>query len=153
MMGSKSIFPAADRGCFVSRPATLMTDSSVPSDLGVWSPPTGPPYLFTHPFSSLLGDRRAANRPGGNIYTVPDDASVPNFGIAHTGPLVTDATALARVSISTSVNYEAPEIEEGSELRPPAMPLVMTVRVEGLEAGVGYRLYRSVRLGRGDCWA
>jgi hypothetical protein len=35
--------------------------------------------------------------------------------------------------VDTNLNYETPEIADLTDIRPPAMPLVITIRVSGLQ--------------------
>ena len=114
------------------------------SDHGLYAPdPTNPRYLFTYKFADFPGTRQQANAKSGSVYTLPygDDATSGNFAIAHTGPADVFQELLP-VTVNTSVNYEKPEIKDGSEKRPNAMNLTLTVQVSGLEDGVQYVLYK-----------
>jgi hypothetical protein len=50
------------------------------------------------------------------------------------------------VRVETSLNYELPQIREGSSRRPRPEPLVLTVTVSGMKTGTVYNLYRYNRL-------
>lgn len=46
------------------------------------------------------------------------------------------------VRVDTNVNYEKPEIQDGTSTRPAPMPLVLTITISHLQPGVEYNLYR-----------
>ena len=64
-----------------------------------------------------------------------------NFGITQSGVLDEDNVTLP-VRVDVNANYEKPEIEVQSEVRPPPMALRLTVTVSNLVAGIAYTLYR-----------
>uniref|UniRef100_A0A7S1G6T1 Uncharacterized protein n=1 Tax=Bicosoecida sp. CB-2014 TaxID=1486930 RepID=A0A7S1G6T1_9STRA len=109
-------------------------------DHGLWSPDNVPQYAFTYAFGAAMGSREEANSPDGEVYTVPDAYSGGNFGIAHTGP-ADGGGELVPVRVDTSVNFERPGIKDGSQVRPPPMPLNLTVTASALVPGVRYMLY------------
>ncbi|WP_208451774.1 hypothetical protein [Burkholderia gladioli] len=113
------------------------------SDNGIW-PPTGKPaYLFSYSFREFQKSRAQANAPSAGLYSLAKAGA--NFGIAITGVIDEDhETVPVRVSVSRS--DEQPDIAEGSDLRPRAIPLTLTVKVSGIEPGVNYRLYRYNRM-------
>jgi len=98
-----------------------------------------PPYLMRYYFKDFMGSRERANDPEGNVYTLP--STTQNYAFAHTGPADDDGV-LQRVRVDTNLNYETPEIADLTDIRPPAMPLVITIRVSGLQPGEHYKLYR-----------
>ncbi len=111
-------------------------------DHGLWAPYlTGPVYLFNYSFREFQGTREEANARTGNVYTLPSDQHVWNYGIAHTGPL-DESNELLPVRVSTNVNYEDPQIKNRSEQRPQAMLLVLNVEVSGLNVGTDYVMYK-----------
>lgn len=111
------------------------------SDNGLWTgTSTGQPqYIFSYPFGSFQATRQQANAKTGNVYSLTNDGS--NYGIAITGIADTDHEAVP-VRLTTSVNYESPEIANKSSVRPASMPLTLTATVSGLTPGVTYNLYR-----------
>ena len=113
-------------------------------DHGLWAPrTTGPVYLFNYTFADFIGTREEANDPKGSVYSLPYSSHLTcfNFGVAHTG-IIDDDKDTQRVVLATNVNYEDPEIKNRSDERPAAMPVTLTISVEGLQTGVKYNLYR-----------
>jgi hypothetical protein len=109
------------------------------TDDGLWDGDGNPPYFFSYSLTSFPGGRKKANRKHGEIYTLPND--VRNYGIAITG--VTDLLKeTLPIRLETSINYEIPTIVEGSETRPNAIPLELTINVFNVEPHVPYVLYR-----------
>lgn len=112
------------------------------SDNALWNPPPGPPqYIFSATFGDIQKSRKQANAKDGPIYSLCNNASVGNFGIAITGIMDTDKETFP-VRVDTNVNYESPEIVDQSNDRPAPMDLDLTVTVSGLTPGVKYILYR-----------
>jgi len=109
------------------------------SDNGLWGTGARRRYFFTYPFRTFLANRSKANSPHGNIYSLPDAGR--NFGIAITG-IVDPGKVTLPVRVATNKNYEQPEMVDGSNQRPRAMPLSLTVTVSGLSPHVRYKLYR-----------
>jgi hypothetical protein len=111
------------------------------SDNGLWTGTSSgqPQYTFSYPLGSIQATRQQANAKTGNIYSLANDGS--NYGIAITGVADTDHETVP-VRIATNVNYESPQIANGSSKRPAPMPLTLTVTVSGLHPGVAYNLYR-----------
>eukprot|EP01052_Picozoa_sp_SAG31_P007002 SAG31_NODE_329_length_17643_cov_10.377793_7_plen_415_part_00 len=114
-------------------------------DHGLWQPGPTPQYNFTYTFGELQGSRKEANAPEGNVYYVPDryPSDTGNFAIAHTGPLEkpVNQSMLLPIRVDTNVCWERPPIADGSQQRPPPMPLTLTVTVFSLSPGVNYSLY------------
>jgi hypothetical protein len=111
------------------------------SDNGLWTGTSNgqPQYIFSYPFGTFQASRKEANAKNGNIYSVSNDAS--NYGIALTGIIDQDHETVP-VRLTTSVNYESPQIKNGSNVRPSPMPLTLTVTVSGLTPGTAYNLYQ-----------
>lgn len=108
------------------------------SDNGLWGN-SRPPYYFSYAFDPFQADRRQANAPDGAIYSLANAGT--NYGIAITGVKDLNGDTLP-VRVDTNVNYERPEIVDGSNSRPAAMPLTLTITVSGLLPQVSYNLYR-----------
>ncbi len=117
----------------------VASDMITLNDNGEWNPNGNPPYIFTYKAGSFLNDRAGANAPSGSIYSLPNTGQ--NYGIAITGVMDTDHDTVP-VHVTTSVNDEEPEIQNGSNNRPPASPVTLTVTISGLTPGVSYTLYR-----------
>ncbi len=109
------------------------------SDNGLWGSSSDPHYYFRYQFNAFQADRERANAENGPIYSLLDCGC--NFGIAITGVMDLEGDTLP-VRLETNCNYEQPEIADGSNTRPPAMPLVLTITASELEPGVRYNLYR-----------
>ncbi len=109
------------------------------SDNGLWGDPKHPPFLFHYHFKEFQADRRQANAKKGHIYSLPD--RVPNHGIAITGVMDRDGDTLP-VRLETNINYEKPEIENGSSVRPHPSPIILKIIVSGLKINTPYNLYR-----------
>jgi len=110
------------------------------SDNGLAGDPHVPPqYLFKYPFSSFQKSREQANSPNSPPYSLQNGGT--NYGIALTGISDLQKETLP-VRVDTSVNYESPQIADGTSIRPPSMPLTLTVTVSGLTPNVPYNLYR-----------
>jgi hypothetical protein len=109
------------------------------SDNGLWGITNPPPYNFSYPFGSFQASRIQANAKTGPIYSLANDGS--NYGIAFTGVMDLNGDTYP-VRVDTNVNYENPFIKNGSNTRPPSMPLVLTITVSDLQPNVLYNLYR-----------
>lgn len=111
------------------------------SDNGLWTGTSNgqPQYVFSYPFGTFEASRRTANAKTGSVYSVTNDNA--NYGVAITG-IVDQSRETVPVRLATSVNYESPEIKNGSNTRPASMPLTLTVSVSGLTPGTAYNLYR-----------
>lgn len=99
------------------------------------------PYYYNYTFSSFVGTRATANSPTGHVYSLPSSTSVGNYGIAHTGIVDTTSETLP-IRITTNVNYEMPEISDGSNTRPVASTLILTVVISKLTPNIKYNLYK-----------
>lgn len=109
------------------------------SDNGLWGKRKNPPFRFSYPFGIFQANRKQANAKNGSIYSLPNTAR--NYGIAIKGVLDINGDTLP-VRVDTNLNYEIPEIENGSNTPPDPMPLLLTITVSNLEPGVLYNLYR-----------
>jgi hypothetical protein len=115
-------------------------DSIAFSDNGEWSSSRREAkYYFSYAFGAFQKTRQEANAHHGPIYSLSDDHR--NFAIAILGVQDGDNETLP-VRVTTNINYEHPQIVQGSSQRPPAEPLVLTVTVSGLTQGNKYNLYR-----------
>jgi hypothetical protein len=114
------------------------------SDNGLWGKNREEArYVFTYSFADFLRTRRRANEPSSPVYSLVDDRR--NFGVAISGVLDADHETLP-VRVTTNLNYESPQIAEGSSRRPAPERLGLTIEVSGLQAGDTYNLYRYDRL-------
>jgi hypothetical protein len=110
------------------------------SDNGEWSSSRREArYYFSYTFGAFQKTRPEANARRGPIYSLTDDHR--DFGIAILGVQDGDNETLP-VRVTTNINYEYPQIAQGSGKRPAAEPLVLTVTVSGLTRGAKYNLYR-----------
>jgi len=109
------------------------------SDNGEWGSLHHAQYFFNYRFEDFIRTRREANAPNGPIYSLASKA--PDFGIAVTGVIDRDRETVP-VRVATNLNYELPQIEQGSDLRPKPEPLVLTVTVFEMQPGAVYNLYR-----------
>ncbi len=101
--------------------------------------PQGSDYFYTSGFTDFEMSRAEANKPDAPYYGLSNTGA--NYGVAITG--VTDPNhETSPVSLSTSANFESPEIIDGSDTRPAASPVDITVTVSGLTAGADYTLFR-----------
>lgn len=109
------------------------------SDNGLWGTSSNPSYFFNYPFGSFQANRRVANAKNGTIYSLNNNAS--NYGIAITGVMDQRGDTLP-VRVDTNLNYEKPQIRNGSNTRPISMPIVLTITLSKLEPHTIYNLYR-----------
>jgi hypothetical protein len=121
----------------------LPNDDILFSDNGEWGSLRHAQYFFTYRFKDFLKTRREANAPHGPIYSLASKA--PDFGVAIGGVIDQDRETVP-VRVATNLNYELPQITEGSSRRPPPERLVLTVTVSGMKDGAVYNLYRYDRL-------
>ncbi|MFZ4374103.1 MAG: hypothetical protein ACOYO2_12815, partial [Mycobacterium sp.] len=64
-----------------------------------------------------------------------------DYGIAITGIIDLNRDTVP-VRLTTSVNAETPTMVDGSNTRPPATPVTLTITVSSLRPGTTYNLYR-----------
>jgi hypothetical protein len=122
---------------------SVSPDALTFSDNGLWNPTGKPPYTFGYGFAAFQRTREQANAPNAPVYSLASNAR--NYGIAISGVADADHETLP-VRLSTSVVWERPGMQNGSNVRPRPMPLTLTVTVSNLTPGVAYRLYRYNRL-------
>ena len=77
----------------------------------------------------------------GPVYTLPNTRTNGNFALAISGPQDIDGVLLP-VRVDTSINYESPQIVDGSNTRPRALSINLTITLSELKEGVHYNLYR-----------
>lgn len=109
------------------------------NDNGLWGNPNNPPYKFHYTCNNFQANRKQANAKNGSIYSLADFGV--NYGIAIMGVMDLNNETLP-VRVQTNVNYEKPAIKNGSNQRPPAMPLVLKITVSNLKPGIVYNLYK-----------
>jgi hypothetical protein len=131
--GVGSNHPRDERGYFSDDVITF-------SDNGEWSSSRrDAQYYFSYAFGAFQKTRRQANARDGPIYSLTDDHR--DFGIAILGVQDEDNETLP-VRVTTNINYEHPQIVQGSARRPPPEPLGLTITISGLTQGAKYDLYR-----------
>jgi hypothetical protein len=121
----------------------LPNDEILFSDNGEWGSLHDARYFFAYRFEDFTKTRREANAPNGPIYSLASKA--PDFAVAITGVIDRNHETVP-VRVATNLNYELPQIAEGSSRRPRPEPLVLTVTVSGMKDGTVYNLYRYDRL-------
>jgi len=110
------------------------------SDHGLWTGSNGnPSYIFKSTLGAIQATRQQANVPTAPIYSLSSNNK--NYGIAITG-ILDDNNDTVPVRLTTSQNYESPEIVEQSDARPAPSSITLTVTVSNLKPGVAYNLYR-----------
>jgi hypothetical protein len=114
-------------------------DEIIFSDNGLWGVPTNPPYVFNYTFADFPHSRSEANDKNGEVYSLPNTAS--NYGMMITG-LSDSKQETLPVRVDTNVNYEKPEMKEGSNDRPASMAVTLTVTVSKMTPNTNYMLYR-----------
>jgi hypothetical protein len=133
VIGIESSHPRDERGYFPDDVITF-------SDNGEWSSSRrDAQYYFSYTLGAFEKTRRQANAHDGPIYSLTDDHR--DFGIAILGVQDENDETLP-VRVTTSINYEHPQIVQGSAKRPPPEPLELTITVSGLTREKKYNLYR-----------
>ena len=108
------------------------------SDNGLFGDGMNAAYNYSYECDSFQASRSEANRREAP-YSLNNNAE--NYGIAITG--VKDSQKVTvPVRVKTNLNYESPEISDGSSKRPAPEALSLTVTLSNLTIGVGYNLYR-----------
>ena len=95
-------------------------------------------YNYSYECDSFQASRSEANRREAP-YSLNNNAE--NYGIAITG-IMDSQKVTVPVRVKTNLNYESPEISDGSSERPAPEALSLTVTVSNLTIGVEYNLYR-----------
>lgn len=98
-----------------------------------------PTFLYNYAFGPFQASRQEANSESRPLYSLPRRGG--NYGVAVTGIIDHDGETLP-VRVTTDVNTEEPPMRRGSNTRPAAQNLTLTVTVSGLRPGVTYNLYR-----------
>ncbi|MBB6486915.1 C39 family peptidase [Rhizobium lusitanum] len=124
----------------LSKPSVYDADDVMTlSDNGLWSPTGQPAYVYRYASGAFQANRKEANSETHPIYSLPREGS--NYGVAITGIIDHDGKTLP-VRLSTDRKFEKPAMREGSNTRPQAEDLTLTVMVSGLTPGLSYKLYR-----------
>lgn len=124
----------------LTKPAQYNADDKITfNDNAHYTPNDEPLYVYSYTFASFQATRREANSKAHPVYSLARGGN--NYGLAITGIIDKDGQALP-VRLSTNVNYEKPEMKDGSNARPAARDLTLTVAVSGLKPGLSYNLYR-----------
>lgn len=122
-------------------PATYYADDVVTfNDNGLWTKtPNGQPQnSFSYSFGSFATTRQRANALTGPVYSLKSGA---DYGIAITGIMDLNRETVP-VRLTTSTNAETPVMINGSNTRPAAKPVTLTITVSNLKPGTTYTLYR-----------
>ncbi len=122
-------------------PATYYADDVVTfNDNGLWTKtPNGQPQnSFSYSFGSFATTRQRANALTGPVYSLKSGA---DYGIAITGIMDLNRETVP-VRLTTSTNAETPVMINGSNTRPAAKPVTLTITVSNLKPGTPYTLYR-----------
>jgi hypothetical protein len=113
------------------------------SDNGFYTPNGPPIYNFDVDFDGFQLTREEANNPNGPVYSLlkcPNSGQIPNYGIAFLG-IEDDENVTFPVKVATNLNYESPEIKDGSDAAPTPSRLTLTITVENLASSSVYNLY------------
>ena len=122
-------------------PTTYYADDTLTfNDNGLWTDkPTGQPQnTFTYPFGTFATTRQKANAKTGPVYSLKSGA---DYGIAITG-IIDLSRETVPVRLTASLNAETPGIVNGSNIRPAAKPMTLTIAISNLKPGTTYNLYR-----------
>ena len=122
-------------------PTTYYADDTLTfNDNGLWTgTPIGQPQnTFSYPFGTFATTRQKANAKTGPVYSLKSGA---DYGIAITG-IIDLSRETVPVRLTTSLNAETPEIVNGSNIRPAAKPITLTIAISNLKPGTTYNLYR-----------
>jgi hypothetical protein len=114
------------------------------SDNGLYTPDgKDPVYKMSYTVQQFGNSRKAADTSSAPVYSLNSAPTVddPNFGIAITGVVDEESNCLP-TRVDTNVNYESPEIQDKSNIRPTPMALVLTVTASGLTVGQSYNMYQ-----------
>ena len=121
-------------------PTTYYADDVLTfNDGGLWTGTNGQPQnSFSYSFGTFATTRQRANSRTGAVYSLKSGA---DYGIAITGIIDLNRDTVP-VRLTTSVNAETPTMVDGSNTRPAAKPVTLTITVSGLKPGTTYNLYR-----------
>lgn len=121
-------------------PTTYYADDVLTfNDGGLWTGTNGQPQnSFSYSFGTFATTRQRANSKTGAVYSLKNGA---DYGIAITGIIDLNRDTVP-VRLTTSVNAETPTMVDGSNTRPAAKPVTLTITVSSLKPGTTYNLYR-----------
>ena len=122
-------------------PATYYADDVLTfNDNGLWTgtPDGQPQNVFTIGFGAFAATRQQANAQTAPVYSLNNGL---DYGIAITG-IIDLSRETVPVRLATSVNAESPAIVNGSNTRPAATPVTLTITMSDLNPGTTYTLYR-----------
>ena len=121
-------------------PTTYYADDVLTfNDGGLWTGTNGQPQnSFSYSFGTFATTRQKANSKTGAVYSLKNGA---DYGIAITGIIDLNRDTVP-VRLTTSVNAETPTMVDGSNTRPAAKPVTLTITVSSLKPGTTYNLYR-----------
>ncbi|MEI7718039.1 MAG: hypothetical protein WCI78_18470 [Mycobacterium sp.] len=109
------------------------------NDNGLWTGTNGQPQnVFSFTFGSFATTRQRANAKTAAVYSLKNGA---DYGIAITG-IIDLSRETVPVRLTTSTNAETPVMVNGSNTRPAAKPVTLTITVSNLKPGTTYTLYR-----------
>ena len=121
-------------------PTTYYADDVLTfNDNGEWTGANRQPQnAFSYPFGAVATTRQLANAKTGPVYSLKSGG---DYGIAVTG-IIDLSRETVPVRLATSTNAETPAMVNGSNTRPAAKPVTLTVTVSNLTPGTTYTLYR-----------
>jgi hypothetical protein len=111
-------------------------------DNGLWTGDPNVPAYTSCKFSAFGNTRKGANKSTANLYSLPNDRKVENYGIAITGTTDPSGETTVPLTAIVSTYSEMPEIVDGSSKRPARpKPITVTVTATNLQSGT-YNLYK-----------
>ncbi len=121
-------------------PTTYYADDVLTfNDNGEWTGTNGQPQnVFNYSFGTFATTRQRANARSAAVYSLKSGA---DYGIAITG-IIDLSRETVPVRLTTSTNAEIPAMVDGSNTRPAAKPVTLTITVSNLKPGTTYTLYR-----------
>ena len=122
-------------------PTTYYSDDVITfNDNGLWTGTASgqPQNAFNYAFGTFAATRQQANAKTAPVYSLKNG---PDYAIAITG-VIDLSRETVPVRLTTSVNAESPAIVNGSNTRPAAQPVTLTITVSSLKPGTTYNLYR-----------
>ena len=109
------------------------------NDNGLWTGTNGQPQnAFSYSFGTFATTRQRANAKTAAVYSLKSGA---DYGIAITGIIDLNRETVP-VRLTTSTNAETPAMIPGTNIRPAAKPVTLTITVSNLKPGTTYTLYR-----------
>ena len=120
-------------------PTTYYADDVLTfNDNGEWTTNGQPQNVFNYTFGAFATTRQRANAKTGPVYSLKSGG---DYGIAITG-IIDLSRETVPVRLTTSTNAETPAMINGSNTRPAAKPVTLTITVSSLKPGTTYNLYR-----------